>query len=108
MRDVTEAADERPVKAILETHLLNRDDKLLGCRLAVDSGVQFVSTSTDFNAPAASMDDVKLLREAVGLQFGIKVSGGIRDSKAALALIAAGANRIGTSAAAEVLRGFKD
>ncbi len=108
MRDVTEAADERPVKAILETHLLNRDDKLLACRLAVDSGVQFVSTSTDFNAPAASLHDVKLLREAVGLQFGIKVSGGIRDSKAALALIAAGANRIGTSAAAEVLRGFKD
>lgn len=95
MRDIAEAADERPVKAILETHLLTRDEKILCCKLALDSGIQFISTATDFHSPPASLDDVKLLRENLGDQFGIKAVGQIRDAQFAQALIDAGATRLG-------------
>jgi deoxyribose-phosphate aldolase len=95
MRDIAEAADERPVKAILETHLLTRDEKILACQLALDSGIQFVATSTDFHSPAVILDDVKLLRETVGEQFGVKAAGQIRDMQTAQALIEAGATRLG-------------
>ena len=98
MRDVVEAADECPVKAVLETHLLTREEKILACQLALDSGVQFVSTATDFHSPAASIDDVKLLRETLGKDFGIKVAGQIRDYTTAQKLIEAGVTRIGLMA----------
>ena len=62
MRDIVEAADERPVKAVIEASLLSREEKILACRLALDSGVKFVSTSTDFDVPRVEVEDVKLLR----------------------------------------------
>jgi deoxyribose-phosphate aldolase len=98
MRDIAEAADERSVKAILETHLLTRDEKILACQFALDSGIHFVVTSTDFHAPAVTVDDVKLLRETLGEQLGVKAAGQIRDAQTAQALIEAGANRLGISA----------
>jgi deoxyribose-phosphate aldolase len=103
LRDIVEAADERPVKVILETVLLTRDEKILACRLALDSGARFVKTSTGFGPGGATIEDVKLLRETVGERFGVKASGGIRDSKTALAMIEAGATRLGTSASAAIL-----
>jgi deoxyribose-phosphate aldolase len=106
MRDMAEAADERPVKAILETHLLTQEEKVLACQLAVDSGVQFVGTSTDFHAPVVTLEDVKLLRETVGEAFGVKAAGGIRDAQMALALFEAGATRIGTSAGVGLVSGL--
>lgn len=105
MRDIAEAADERPVKAVLECSLLSREEKILACQLALDSGVQFVATSTDFHAPAVSAEDVKLLVEALGDQAGVKAAGGIRDWRTAAVLIDAGAKRIGTTAGAALPAG---
>lgn len=105
LRDVVEAAEGAPVKVILETCLLTRDEKLRGCSLAVEAGARFVKTSTGFAAGGATVEDVRLLREAVGSKLGVKASGGIRDTATALAMIAAGANRLGTSAGVAIVRG---
>jgi deoxyribose-phosphate aldolase len=104
--DVAEAADERTVKVILETCLLTDEQKVRACRLAVESGAHFVKTSTGFSTGGATVDDVKLLRETVGPKFGVKASGGIRDAKTALAMIAAGATRLGTSASVAIVNGL--
>ena len=104
LRDVVEAADERVVKVILETGLLTRDEIERACHLVLDTGARFVKTSTGFGPGGATVEDVKRLREWVGPKFGVKAAGGIRDTQAALALIAAGANRIGTSAGVEMVR----
>lgn len=106
LRDVVEAADERPVKVILETGYLTREEKIAGCQIVLDSGAQFVKTSTGFGPSGATVEDVRLLREVVGVKFGVKASGGIRDSKTALAMIEAGANRLGTSASIAILQGL--
>jgi deoxyribose-phosphate aldolase len=103
LRDIVEAADERPVKAVLETHLLTREETILACRLVLDSGAQFAVTSTDFHTPAVSVETVKLLRESLGAEFGLKAAGGIRDLQTAQALLAAGATRLGIRAGALVL-----
>lgn len=104
LRDVVKAADGRPVKVILETCLLSREQKIRACRLAVESGARFVKTSTGFGVSGATVADVKLMRESVGPSFGVKASGGIRDAQAALAMIDAGANRLGTSASVAIIR----
>lgn len=106
LRDVVEAADERPVKVILETCLLTREEKIRACHLVLDSGAQFVKTSTGFGTGGATIDDVNLLREIVGPRFGVKAAGGIRDAQTALAMIAAGANRLGTSASVAIIKGL--
>ncbi len=97
LRDVVEAADERPVKVIIETCLLTREEKRRACEWILDSGAKFVKTSTGFSRAGATVEDVQLLRGAVGEKFGVKASGGIRDTQTALAMIEAGASRIGTS-----------
>ncbi len=104
LRDVVEAADERVVKVILETGLLTRDEKIRACGLVLESGAHFVKTSTGFSG-GATIEDVKLLRELVGPEFGVKASGGIRDAATALALIEAGANRLGTSSGVAIVKG---
>jgi deoxyribose-phosphate aldolase len=104
LREVVEAASTRPVKVILETCLLTREEKIHGCRLAVESGARFVKTSTGFSSAGATVADVALMREIVGPEFGVKASGGIRDAKTALAMIHAGATRIGTSAGVAIIR----
>jgi deoxyribose-phosphate aldolase len=104
LRDVAEAADERIVKVIIEACLLTRDEKLRACRLILDSGAHFVKTSTGYSSGGATVEDIRLLREAVGESFGVKASGGIRDYATALALIEAGANRLGTSSAVAIVQ----
>ena len=104
--DIVEAADECPVKVILETGLLNDEEKTRACRLVVESGAHFVKTSTGFHPGGATVADVRLLRETVGPKFGVKASGGIRDTATALALIAAGASRLGTSHGVALLQGL--
>lgn len=106
IRDVVEAAEERTVKVILETCLLTREEKVRACQLSVDSGAHFVKTSTGFSTGGATLDDVKLLRETVGPQFGVKASGGIRDTATALAMIEAGATRLGTSSGVAIVKGL--
>ena len=106
LRDVVQAADGNPVKVIIETCLLTHAEKIRACRLVVDSGAQFVKTSTGFSTGGATVDDVKLMRETVGANFGVKASGGIRDTRTALAMIAAGATRLGTSASVAIVKGL--
>lgn len=106
LRDVVEAADERPVKVILETCLLTNEEKIRACQLVVEAGAHFVKTSTGFSTGGATLDDVKLLRATVGPKFGVKAAGGIRDTAAALAMIEAGATRLGTSAGAAIVKGL--
>lgn len=105
LRDVVEAADQRPVKVIIETCLLTLEEKILACHLVVESGAAFVKTSTGFSTSGATLDDVKLLRDTVGPKFGVKASGGIRDTATALAMIKAGATRLGTSAGVSIVKG---
>jgi deoxyribose-phosphate aldolase len=104
LRDVVQAAAGRPVKAILETCLLDDNEKIRACRITVESGAQFVKTSTGFSAGGATAADVALMRKTVGTNFGNKAAGGIRDAKAALAMIEAGATRIGASASVAIIR----
>jgi deoxyribose-phosphate aldolase len=105
LRDIVEAADERPVKVIIEAALLPRAEKVRACELVVEAGAQFVKTSTGFGPGGATLEDVKLLRETVGAKFGVKASGGIRDTATALAMIEAGATRIGTSHGLAIVQG---
>jgi deoxyribose-phosphate aldolase len=85
------------VKVILETALLTREQKIEACRLAVTAGADFVKTSTGFAASGATVEDVALLRQAVGPALGVKASGGVRTLADLQRMVAAGATRIGTS-----------
>ena len=105
LRDIVEAADERPVKVILETCLLTDEQKIRACKLVVEAGAHFVKTSTGFSKSGATLEDVKLLRQEVGKDFGVKASGGIRDAVTALAMIEAGATRLGTSNGVAIVKG---
>ena len=106
--DVVEAADERTVKVILETCLLTDAEKIRACHLVVESGAHFVKTSTGFSTAGATVADVKLMRETVGPKFGVKASGGVRDTQTALAMIAAGATRLGTSSGIAIVNGIAE
>ena len=101
---VVRAVPGIPVKVILETAALTDDEKTLACRLARDAGAAFVKTSTGFHpSGGATLADVRLMRATVGPLTGVKASGGIRNLADTLAMIDAGANRIGTSASAAIL-----
>lgn len=91
------------IKVIIETGLLTNKEKILACQFVKESGADFVKTSTGFNAPGATVSDVKLLRKIVGPDFGIKASGGIRTYFEMANLIKAGANRIGTSSGVAII-----
>jgi deoxyribose-phosphate aldolase len=93
------------VKVILETSLLTRDEKIMAATLAKAAGADFVKTSTGFAGGGATVEDVRLLRETVGPELGVKASGGIRTQEDAKAMVAAGATRIGASAGIKIVRG---
>ncbi len=90
-------------KVILETALLTEEEKVLAARLAVEAGADFVKTSTGFGPGGATVDDVALLRRVVGPSVGIKAAGGIRTAEQAIAMLEAGADRLGTSATVAIL-----
>lgn len=106
LRDIAEAADERPVKIVIPTPLLTVEQWLECCELALDSGVHCVCAGMETDAPPA-IEHVKLLREAVGQKFGVKASGAIPDAQTALALLDAGADRLGTANGVTLLRTLK-
>jgi deoxyribose-phosphate aldolase len=106
LRDVVEAAEERPVKVILETGLLTHDEKIRACHIALEAEAHFVKTSTGFSGSGATIEDVRLLRANVGSALGVKASGGIRDTATALAMIEAGANRLGSSNSVAIVQGL--
>jgi deoxyribose-phosphate aldolase len=102
-RDIVEASDERPVSIVIEAPLLTREQIETVCTLAVEAGCKGITTSTGLESRVARIEDVQLIRETVGEKFGIKATGGIVDGPGALAMIEAGATRIGVSAVKEVL-----
>jgi len=97
------AAAGRPVKVILECALLTDDEKRIGCVLAVEAGAAFVKTSTGYLGHGATLHDVTLIRAAVGPSLGIKASGGILYYEDAVAMLEAGATRLGMSHTQQVL-----
>jgi deoxyribose-phosphate aldolase len=94
-------------KVILETCYLTQQETRTACQLVVEAGADYVKTSTGFGAAGATVDDVRLMKEAVAGRAKIKASGGIRDWKTMLALLEAGADRIGTSASLAILGEWK-
>ena len=97
------------LKVIIESAALTDEEIVAVCRAAVSAGADFVKTSTGFHpAGGASVHAVKLMRETVGEGVGVKASGGIRNAETAVAMINAGANRLGVSATAAILEGLED
>lgn len=97
------AAKKAVTKIIIETCYLADCEKVLACRIAQAAGFDFVKTSTGFGPAGATVADVALMRRTVGQSMGVKAAGGIRDLATALALIEAGANRLGCSAGAKIV-----
>ncbi|HHI00463.1 MAG TPA: deoxyribose-phosphate aldolase, partial [Thermococcus litoralis] len=91
------------VKVIIETCYLSDNEKEIACKLAMEAGADFVKTSTGFGTGGATIEDVKLMRKVVGDKLGVKAAGGIRTYEEALAMINAGANRIGTSSGVKII-----
>ena len=92
-----EVAGKNVLKVIIETCLLTDEEKVRACTLAKEAGADFVKTSTGFSKGGATPEDVKLMRETVGPDMGVKASGGVRTHEDLLKMVEAGANRIGTS-----------
>lgn len=92
------------LKVILETSLLTLDEKIVAAQIALSAGADYVKTSTGFAGGGATVDDVALLRGVVGDRAGVKASGGIRSAKDAVAMVQAGASRLGTSSGITILR----
>ncbi|MBI4121085.1 MAG: deoxyribose-phosphate aldolase [Parcubacteria group bacterium] len=91
------------LKVIIETCLLTREEKILACEIVQRAGADFVKTSTGFSTGGATVPDVRLIRGVVGKDFGVKASGGIKTYGDALAMIEAGANRIGSTASMKII-----
>lgn len=91
------------VKVIIEAALLTDEEKVRACRIAQKAGASFVKTSTGFGPGGATVEDVALMRRTVGSGTGVKAAGGVRDWATARAMIAAGANRIGTSSGVRIV-----
>ena len=98
IRAVRKACEGKVLKVIIETCLLNEEEKVRACKLAMEAKADFVKTSTGFSTGGATKEDVALMRKTVGDTMGVKASGGIRDKEKAVEMLEAGADRLGTSA----------
>ncbi len=103
IESVVRAAQGRPVKVIVESGLLSREELCRACDLAVEGGAMFLKTGTGVYGPAVTVEEVALIRSRVPASVGVKAAGGIRTREMALSLIDAGADRLGTSRALEIL-----
>ena len=102
---VVEAAKSKAiVKVIIETCLLNEEEKRKACELSMEAGADFVKTSTGFSTGGATLEDVKLMKSVVGDKLQIKASGGVKDLKTAKEMIEAGATRLGTSSGVKIIK----
>ena len=96
------------LKVIIESCLLTNQEKELACELSKKAGAEFVKTSTGFSTGGATVEDIALMRRVVGPELGVKASGGVRDYETALAMIEAGATRIGASASVAISEKSKE
>lgn len=94
---------ELTLKVILETCLLTPEEIKRACEISVKAGADFVKTSTGFSTGGATVEAVKLMRETVGPHVGVKASGGVRTNEDLKKMVAAGANRIGTSSGPAII-----
>ena len=95
------------LKVIIETCLLDEEQKIRACKLAVNAKADFVKTSTGFAGGGATLEDVELMRKTVGPDMGLKASGGVRDLEMANKMIKFGATRLGTSSGVKIVEGLK-
>ena len=100
---IREVSKGHILKVIIETCLLNEEEKVRACLIAKDAGGDFVKTSTGFSKGGATVEDVRLMRQTVGDEMGVKASGGIRTHEDLLKMIEAGATRIGTSNGTKII-----
>lgn len=107
IKAVVDAAKGKNVKVILETCLLNAEEKVRACQIAVKAGAHFVKTSTGFSTAGATEDDIRLMRQTVGPNLGVKASGGVRSLEDLEKMVKAGATRIGTSSGVKIIQGLK-
>ncbi|MCA1950010.1 MAG: deoxyribose-phosphate aldolase [Treponema sp.] len=103
IRAVVKAAGKATVKVIIETCFLSNDEKRIACEAAMKAGAHFVKTSTGFGTGGATVEDVKLMRKTVGETMKVKASGGVRSYHDAIAMLEAGADRIGTSSGVAIV-----
>ena len=109
IKAVVDAASGRAiVKVIIETCLLTDEEKVKVCEIAKEAKANFVKTSTGFSTGGATVHDIKLMRETVGADMGVKASGAVRTTEDAKAVIEAGASRIGASSSIAIVKGTKD
>ena len=109
IKAVVDAANkEALVKVIIETCYLTDEDMKIACELAVKAGTDYVKTSTGFGTGGSTPQDIKLMRDVVGPEIGVKASGGVRSKEDALAVIDAGASRIGASSSVSIINGEKN
>jgi deoxyribose-phosphate aldolase len=101
--EVVKATPNVEHKVILETCYLTQQEKRTACQLVIEAGADYVKTSTGFGVAGATVQDVRLLKETVAGRVKVKASGGLRDWKTTLAMLEAGADRIGTSASLKIL-----
>ena len=105
IHQIVEAAkDKAIVKVIIETCLLTDEEKIKACELSQKAGADFVKTSTGFSTGGATVHDIVLMRKTVGAEMGVKASGGVHTHEEALAMVEAGATRIGASAGVKLLK----
>ena len=102
IREVKKACGDKHLKVIIECCLLTDEEKVKACQLSQKAGADFVKTSTGFSKSGATVEDVRLMRKTVGNSLGVKAAGGIRDGKTAVAMIEAGASRLGCSAGIKI------
>lgn len=100
---IREACEGLTLKVIIETCLLNEEEKVRACLLSKQANADFVKTSTGFSTGGATVEDVKLMRKTVGTSMHVKASGGVRDKEGFLAMIEAGADRIGASSGVRIM-----
>lgn len=103
IRELKAVAGSRVLKVIIETCLLTDDEKVRACVAAKNAGADFVKTSTGFSTGGATVADVALMRKTVGPEMGVKASGGVRTHEDLLAMVEAGATRIGTSNGTKII-----
>ena len=103
IRLLKEVAGSKVLKVIIETCLLTDEEKVKACLLSKEAGADFVKTSTGFSTGGATVHDVALMRKTVGPEMGVKASGGVRTHEDLLAMVEAGANRIGTSNGTKII-----
>ncbi|WP_239689950.1 deoxyribose-phosphate aldolase [Rodentibacter caecimuris] len=108
IKQILNVCNGTPLKVILENCLLTKEEIVKACEICRDLNVAFVKTSTGFSKSGATVEDVKSMRQTVGDKIGVKASGGVRDTQTAVAMIEAGATRIGASAGIAIIKGLTD